>query len=157
MHRMSKNQEKVIVQNRKARHDYAIEKPIEAGIALEGWEVKSLRAGKAQLTDSYIVFKNGEAFVLGLNIQPLLSASTHVVPDPLRTRKLLLSRKELDALSEAVSQKGFTCLALSLQWNKHLVKCSVALAKGKKNYEKRDSEKAREASRQIQQAFKNNR
>jgi SsrA-binding protein len=142
----------LIAQNRKARHDYSLEKPIEAGIALEGWEVKSLRAGKAQLTDSYIVFMHGEAFVLGLQIQPLITASTHVNADPVRTRKLLLKRQELDNLAEAVNQKGFTCVALSLQWDRHLVKCSVALAKGKKNFEKRESEKAREATRQINQA-----
>lgn len=154
---MSKSQENLIVQNRKARHDYTIEKPISAGIQLEGWEVKSLRAGKAQLTDSYIVLKGGEAFVLGLNIQPLLSASTHVTADPLRTRKLLMKRQELDKLTDAVNQKGYTCLALSLQWDKHLVKCSVALAKGKKNYEKRETEKSREANRQIQQAVRRER
>lgn len=146
-----------IAQNRKARHDYAVEQKFQAGIALEGWEVKSLRAGKAQLTDSYVLLKNGEAFIIGLQIQPLQTASTHVQPDPLRTRKLLLSRKELDRLVSSVEQKGYTAVVLSLEWSKHLVKCTVALAKGKKNYEKRETLKERDAKKQIDQAFKQRR
>lgn len=154
---MAAEKDQTIVQNRKARHDFGIQETFQAGIALEGWEVKSLRASKAQLTDSYVVIKDGEAFILGLQIQPLLSASTHVIADPLRTRKLLLNRRELDKMATAVEQKGFTCLALSLYWSKHMVKCSVALAKGKKNFEKREVEKEREATRQIQQALKRDR
>ncbi|AXH60409.1 SsrA-binding protein SmpB [Pseudomonas amygdali] len=146
-----------IAQNRKARHDYAVEQKFQAGIALEGWEVKSLRAGKAQLTDSYVLLKGGEAFVIGLQIQPLQTASTHVEADPLRTRKLLLSRKELDRLTSSVEQKGYTAVVLSLEWSKHLVKCTVALAKGKKNFEKRETLKERDAKKQIDQAFKQRR
>lgn len=146
-----------IAQNKKARHDYLIDQTFEAGIALEGWEVKSIRAGKAQLTDSYVVIKGGEALLIGLMIQPLQTASTHVIPDPLRTRKLLLSRRELNRLEVAIDQKGFTAVALSLDWKKHLVKCSIALAKGKKNYEKRDTLKERDAQKQISQAFKQSR
>ncbi|MBD8088446.1 SsrA-binding protein SmpB [Pseudomonas fluorescens] len=146
-----------IAQNRKARHDYAVEQKFQAGIALEGWEVKSLRAGKAQLTDSYVLLKGGEAFIIGLQIQPLQTASTHVQPDPLRTRKLLLNRKELDRLVSSVEQKGYTAVVLSLEWSKHLVKCTVALAKGKKNYEKRETLKERDAKKQIDQALKQRR
>lgn len=146
-----------IAQNRKARHDYAVEQKFQAGIALEGWEVKSLRAGKAQLTDSYVLLKGGEAFVIGLQIQPLQTASTHVEADPLRTRKLLLSRKELDRLTSSVEQKGYTTVVLSLEWSKHLVKCTVALAKGKKNFEKRETLKERDAKKQIDQAIKQRR
>lgn len=146
-----------IAQNRKARHDYAVEQKFQAGIALEGWEVKSLRAGKAQLTDSYVLLKGGEAFVIGLQIQPLQTASTHVEADPLRTRKLLLSRKELDRLTSSVEQKGYTAVVLSLEWSKHLVKCTVALAKGKKNFEKRETLKERDAKKQIDQAIKQRR
>jgi len=146
-----------IAQNRKARHDYAVEQKFQAGIALEGWEVKSLRAGKAQLTDSYVLLKGGEAFVIGLQIQPLQTASTHVEADLLRTRKLLLSRKELDRLTSSVEQKGYTAVVLSLEWSKHLVKCTVALAKGKKNFEKRETLKERDAKKQIDQAIKQRR
>lgn len=145
---------KVIAENRKTRHDYFIEETVEAGLKLEGWEVKSLRAGKAQLVDSYVVFKNGEAFLFGALIQPLLSASTHVETDPIRTRKLLLKAGQITRLQEAVEQKGFTCVALNLHWSKHLVKCSIALAKGKKNHDKRDTIKAREADREIQRVDK---
>lgn len=119
--------------------------------------MKSLRAGKAQLTDSYVLLKGGEAFIIGLQIQPLQTASTHVQPDPLRTRKLLLNRKELDRLVSSVEQKGYTAVVLSLEWSKHLVKCTVALAKGKKNYEKRETLKERDAKKQIDQALKQRR
>lgn len=152
---MSKeNQGKNIAQNRKARHDYFISETFEAGVQLEGWEVKSLRAGKGELVDSYVIFKDGEAFLFGAQIQPLLSASTHVQADPIRTRKLLLSRREIDKLMEAVEQKGLTCVALSLYWKNHLVKVSIGLAKGKKAYDKRDTEKSRDAQREIQVATK---
>ncbi|WP_274645082.1 SsrA-binding protein SmpB [Pseudomonas serbica] len=155
---MSKDkQNTLIAQNRKARHDYFIEDSVEAGVALLGWEVKSLRAGKGQLVDCYVVFKDNEAFLLGSHIQPLISAGTHVETDPERTRKLLLNRRELDRLKEACDQKGFTCVALSLQWKAHMVKCTIGLAKGKKNHDKRDTEKARDAQRQIQQATKSSR
>lgn len=152
---MSKEaQQSLIAQNRKARHDYYIEQTFEAGIQLEGWEVKSLRAGKVQLVDCYVVFKNGEAYLFGSQIQPLLSTSTHVEADPARTRKLLLNRRELDRIIAAVEQRSNTCVALSLQWKAHMVKATIGIAKGKKNHDKRGVEQARDAARQIDQATK---
>lgn len=146
-----------IAQNRKARHDFFVEESFEAGLKLMGWEVKSIREGKAQIADSYVTLKDGEAFLFGSLIQPLLSASTHVETDPIRTRKLLLNRRELNKIAVAIEQKGYTCVALSLYWKKHLVKCSIGLAKGKKNHDKRESEKSRDASREIQMASKSSR
>jgi SsrA-binding protein len=142
-----------IVQNKKALHDYFIETRFEAGIALSGWEVKSLRAGKAQLTDSYVLLKDGEAWLLGSHITPLQTASTHVIADPQRTRKLLLHKRELGKLFGAVQQKGFACVALSIYWKKHLIKCEIALAKGKKEYDKRATAKERDSNREIQRAM----
>ncbi|AYN95917.1 MULTISPECIES: SsrA-binding protein SmpB [Pseudomonas] len=142
-----------IVQNKKALHDYFIETRFEAGIALSGWEVKSLRAGKAQLTDSYVLLKDGEAWLLGSHITPLQTASTHVIADPQRTRKLLLHKRELGKLFGAVQQKGFACVALSIYWKKHLIKCEIALAKGKKEFDKRATEKERDSNREIQRAM----
>lgn len=144
-----------ITENRKVRHDYFIEETIQAGVQLEGWEVKSLRDGKGQLADSYVIFKDGEAFLFGSLIQPLVSTSTHTTADPLRTRKLLLQRKQINKLQIAVEQKGFTCVALNLHWSKHMVKCTIALAKGKKNYDKRETLKGREVEREIQRIDKN--
>ena len=143
-----------IAQNKKALHDDFVEESFEAGIALSGWEVKSLRAGKAQLTDSYVLLKDGEAWLLGSHIMPLQTISTHVVADPDRTRKLLLHKKELSKLFGSVQQKGYACIALSLYWKKHLVKCQIALAKGKKDYDKRHTLKERDANREIQRAFR---
>lgn len=142
-----------IALNRKALHDYFIEHRFEAGIALSGWEVKSLRAGKAQLVDSYVLLKDGEAWLMGCHISPLSTVSTHVVADPSRTRKLLLNRNELDRLFTGVQQRGYTCVALSLYWKKHLVKCEIALGKGKKEYDKRHVEKERDSNREIQRAL----
>ncbi|MBR9805509.1 SsrA-binding protein SmpB [bacterium] len=139
-----------IASNKKARHDYFIEDTFEAGLALQGWEIKSLRAGKGQLVDSYVLLKDGEAYLLGAHIEPLNSASTHVVADPTRTRKLLLHRRELSRIFGATSQKGYTCVALSLYWKRHLVKCEIALAKGKKDYDKRASKKEQDWNRQKQ-------
>lgn len=144
MAKKPKTPSNTIAQNKKARFDYQIEETIEAGVALLGWEVKSCRASKAQLTDSYVIFKNGEAWLLGTQIQPLLSASTHYVTDPTRTRKLLLNRKQIAKLQAATEQKGYTVVALSLYWKNHLVKCAVALAKGKQSHDKRASIKERE-------------
>ena len=143
-----------IAQNKKAFHDYFIEERFEAGLALTGWEVKSLRAGKAQLTDSYVLLKDGEAWLLGSHIMPLQTISTHVVADPERTRKLLLHKRELSNLFGAVQQKGYACVALSLYWKKHLIKCEIALVKGKKDYDKRHTEKEKDADREIQRAFR---
>jgi SsrA-binding protein len=139
-----------IALNRKAKHEYHFEERLEAGLALEGWEVKSLRAGKCQLVDSYVLLKDGEAWLLGANIQPLQSASTHVHPDPTRTRKLLLSRRELSNLFSAVQQKGYTCICTAMYWKRHLVKCEIALAKGKQEHDKRATEKQRDWNREKQ-------
>ena len=139
-----------IVQNKRARHDYQIGDRFEAGLALNGWEVKSLREKKIQLTDSYVYLQNGEAWLQGASIQPLPTASTHFVTEPNRNRKLLLSRRELDKISAAVQQKGYTCICTALYWKGHLVKCEVALAKGKAEYDKRQSEKKSDWQRQKQ-------
>lgn len=151
-----KSPDNTIAQNKKARFDYFIQETIEAGVALLGWEVKSLREGKAQLTDSYVMFKNGEAWLLGSQIQPLLSASTHFVTDPTRTRKLLLNHKEIAKLQIATEQKGLTVVATALYWKGHLVKCAVALAKGKQSHDKRDTEKDRDWDRQKQRVLRHN-
>jgi SsrA-binding protein len=133
-----------IVLNKKARHDYFLQDTFEAGVVLEGWEVKSLRLKKVQLIDSYVLIKDGEAFLLGCNVTPLNTASTHVIADPSRTKKLLLHSKELARLFIAVQQKGNTCVAVKLYWKGHLIKCQIALAKGKQDHDKRATEKDRE-------------
>lgn len=143
-----------IALNKRARHDYLIEDRFEAGMVLEGWEVKSLRDGKGQLVDAYVLLKDGEAWLLGANITPLTSASTHVVADPQRTRKLLLHTRELARIHVATQQKGYTCVALAMYWKGNRVKCEVALAKGKKQHDKRASERAREWSRQKERILK---
>lgn len=139
-----------IAQNRRARHDYFIEEKFEAGVALQGWEVKSLRAGKMSLSDSYVIFKNNEAFLFGSQVVPLLSASTHVIPEDSRTRKLLLSRRQIEMLMGAVNQKGYSCVPLSCYWKGPLVKCEIALVKGKQQHDKRATEKERDWSREKQ-------
>tara|TARA_R110001592_G_scaffold61158_12_gene186216 strand:- start:5063 stop:5539 length:477 start_codon:yes stop_codon:yes gene_type:complete len=144
----SKNTSGNIAQNKKARHDYSLTDKFEAGLVLRGWEVKSLRQGKIQITDTYVILKDGEAFLLGCNITPLLSASTHYVTDPTRTRKLLLHAKELSKLQEAVQQKGYTCVCTALYWKKHLIKAEICLAKGKQDHDKRETEKNRDWERQ---------
>lgn len=154
MAKQKKNSSNTIALNKKALHDYFIEQHYEAGIALSGWEVKSLRAGKAQLVDSYVLLKDGEAWLLGSHITPLHAASTHVVADPTRSRKLLLHKRELSRLFGAVQQKGYACVALSLYWKKHLVKCDIALARGKKDYDKRQTLKERDSNREMQRAIR---
>lgn len=144
----SKTPANSIAQNRKARHDFFIEKEYEAGLVLEGWEVKSIRAGKVQINDNYVVIEKGEAFLLGAIITPLLSASTHVHPEQQRLRKLLLHRTELNQLIGAVDKKGYTIVTLSLYWLRGRVKCKIALAKGKHLYDKRATEKQREWGRE---------
>lgn len=143
-----------IALNKKARHDYFIEEKFEAGLELQGWEVKSCREGKAQLTDSYVVFKDNQAWLLGSRIQPLASASTHFVTEPDRTRRLLLKRRELDKLMQAVEAKGYTCVATALYWKAHLIKCEIALAKGKAQHDKRETEKERDWNRQKQRLLR---
>lgn len=130
-----------IAVNRKARHDYSIEKSIEAGIVLTGWEIKSIRAGKVQIVDSYVVLRKGEVWLLGSNITPLLSASTHIKTEPTRTRKLLLHKHELHELVGLIERRGYTLIPLSLYWKRNHVKLEIALAKGKKQYDKRNADK----------------
>ncbi len=136
-----------IAQNRKARHDYFIEEKLEAGLVLEGWEVKAIRAGRMSLTEGYVLLKNNEAFLIGSQITALLSASTHVTADPRRTRKLLLSRRQIARLMGAIAQKGYTCVPLSCYWKGPLVKCEIGLAKGKQQQDKRQTEKDRDWER----------
>jgi SsrA-binding protein len=139
-----------IALNKRARHDYFIEDRFEAGLVLEGWEVKSLRAGRAHLTESYVLLKDAEAWLLGTHISPLPAASTHVHPDPLRTRKLLLKQEELKRLIGAVERRGYTLVPLAMYWNRGRVKLEIGLAKGKKLYDKRAAEKARDWQREKQ-------
>ncbi|SMF00413.1 SsrA-binding protein [Alteromonadaceae bacterium Bs31] len=139
-----------IAQNRKARHDFFITDRFEAGVALAGWEVKALRAGRGQLTESYVIFNKNEAWLMGAQISPLPQASTHFVTEPTRTRKLLMHRRELDKLHEATTQKGHTIVATALYWKNHLVKCEVAIAKGKQQHDKRQSEKEKDWNLQKQ-------
>jgi SsrA-binding protein len=144
-----------IISNKKARHDFFIEDRFEAGMVLEGWEVKSLRAGKVQIVDSYVFIKNAEAWVTNILITPLQTASTHIHPEANRTRKLLLHRQELDRLIGAVERKGYTLVALSLYWKHGRVKAEIGLAKGKQTHDKRASEKERDWKREKQRLLKN--
>lgn len=143
-----------IAQNRKASHDYAIEDTLEAGIVLQGWEVKSLRAGKAQLTDSYALIKNGEAWLLGAHITPLNTVAPHLHADPQRTRKLLLHQTEINKLIGVTERKGYTVVTLKMYWKKNRVKVLLGLAKGKKQFDKRAALKDREWQRQKQRQLK---
>lgn len=143
-----------IADNKRAYFNYFLEEKYEAGIVLYGWEVKALRSGKAQLTDGYVVIRNGELFLLGGQVNPLKSASTHVNPEPDRTKKLLLHREEIRRLIGKVEQKGYTLVPLSLYWKDGLVKCEIALAKGKAEYDKRSTIKEREGKREVERAMK---
>ena len=151
-----KNSSNVIARNKRASFDYQLLETFEAGVVLSGWEVKSLRMGKADLGDSYVLVKDGEAWLLGTQIVPLDTASTHFVTDPTRTRKLLLHRKELAKILAATSQKGQTCVCTQLYWKGHLVKARIALAQGKKSHDKRDAEKDRDWNRQKQRIVREN-
>jgi SsrA-binding protein len=133
-----------IVANKKAFHDHFIEEKLEAGIALEGWEVKAIRAGRASIKESYVVVRNGEVFIFGMHITPLLAASSHVKPDPVRTRKLLLQRRQISKLIGQVERAGYTLLPLDLHFQRGRIKVEVGLAKGKKQYDKREAEKERD-------------
>lgn len=144
----SSTQSSTIALNKRARHDYFIEERFEAGLVLQGWEVKSLRAGKARITEAYIWLNNGEAFLLGGHIQPLESASTHVTPDTTRTRKLLLHERELAHLIGATEQKGFTIVPLAMYWKRGRAKLEIALAKGKAKHDKRETKKRQDWDRQ---------
>ncbi|SFR51465.1 SsrA-binding protein SmpB [Thiomicrospira sp. ALE5] len=143
-----------IAENRKARFDYFIEETFEAGLVLEGWEIKSLRAGKVQINESYILFKNNEAWLFGALITPLITASSHQIHDPLRTRKLLMHRRQIDRLMGQVDQKGYTVVSLNLHWHQGRVKIDIGLAKGKKLHDKRATEKERDWNRDKQRILK---
>ncbi|NDC08733.1 MAG: SsrA-binding protein SmpB [Oxalobacteraceae bacterium] len=145
-----------IVDNKKAFHDYFIEERCEAGMVLEGWEVKSIRAGRAQLKEAYVIIRNAEIFLFGAHISPLPTASTHVSPDPVRTRKLLLKSEEIKRLIGKVERAGYTLLPLNLHYQRGRIKCEVGLAKGKKQHDKRDTERDRDAKREIDRAMKQN-
>ena len=143
-----------IARNKKAYHDFFIEDKFEAGLVLQGWEVKSLRAGKVQIQDSHVFIKNGEAWVSAALITPLLSASTHIVPEPRRNRKLLLHKTEINRLVGAVERKGYTLVPLSLFWKHGKAKMSIGLAKGKQKHDKRATEKDRDWQRQKERLMK---
>jgi SsrA-binding protein len=145
---------RTIALNKKARHDYFIEERFEAGIVLQGWEVKSLRAGRCQLVDSYVLLKDGEAWLLGARIEPMASASTHVETSADRTRKLLLNARELSRLFSGVQKEGYTAICTAMYWSRHLAKCEIALARGKKQHDKRATEKERDWQRQKQRILR---
>jgi SsrA-binding protein len=142
------------VENRKAFHDYFIEERFEAGIALEGWEAKSIRAGRANLKEAYVVVKGGELFLIGAHLSPLATASTHVHPDPTRTRRLLLHREEINRLIGKVERAGYTLTPLDLHYSKGRVKLAIGLAKGKKQHDKRAAIKEREWNREQQRLLR---
>lgn len=144
-----------IANNPKAFHDYFVENKFEAGLVLQGWEVKSIRARKVQLKDSYVKVKNSEIWLMGCHITPLISSSTHIKADPTRSRKLLLSRHEIDKLTGKVTEKGYSIVALSMYFKGGKVKVEIATAKGKKLHDKRGSEKEKELNREKDQAIKN--
>ena len=143
-----------IADNKKAAFNYFFEDRYEAGVVLHGWEVKALRNGKVQLTDGYVVIKNGELFLIGCQIHPLKTASTHISPDAARTKKLLMHKDEIRRLIGKVEQKGYTLVPLNLHWKNSRVKCEVALAKGKAEHDKRDTIKEREGKREVERAMK---
>jgi SsrA-binding protein len=143
-----------IALNKKAKHDYFIEEKYEAGVVLLGWEVKSLRAGKVQVRDSYVLIKDSEAFIIGCLITPLPTASTHITPEPQRTRKLLLHRKELNRLIGAVERKGYTIVVTALYWKQGKVKAELGMAKGKQEHDKRQTLKEQDWQREKQRTLK---
>lgn len=143
-----------IIDNRKAFHDYFIEERFEAGFVLEGWEVKAIRAGRAQIKEAYVLVRGAELFIIGMHISPLLAASTHIQPDPTRTRKLLLHAQEIDKLIGKVERAGYTLVPLDLHFSKGRIKIEVGLAKGKKQFDKRESEKERDWAREKQRLMR---
>jgi SsrA-binding protein len=144
----------VIAVNRRARHDFSIEDRFEAGLELQGWEVRSLRAGRAQIAEAYVVLKHDECWLLGAHIPPLPSASTHVVTDPTRTRRLLLHRHEIDRLIGATERRGYTLVPLQLYWKRGRAKLEIGLAKGKRKHDKREDEKEKDWERQRQRLMR---
>ena len=153
-HKKSHSDSTLIASNRKARHDYFVETTLEAGLVLEGWEVKSLRQGRAQLRDSYVYIDKGEAWLQGTHISPLTSASTHVDPIPTRVRKLLLHRREVAHLTGAVERRGYTVVALKMYWSRGRAKVQIGLAKGKRQHDKRATERDRDWQRQKARILK---
>ena len=145
----------LIADNKKSRHDYHLEEFFEAGMVLHGWEVKSLRAGRGQLKESYVLIKNGEAWLLGAHISALETVSTHIDPDPLRTRKLLLNAREISQLQSATHREGYAIVPVNFHWKNNRVKIEIALAKGKKQHDKRASEKERDWNREKHRLLKN--
>ena len=143
-----------IITNKKAFHDYFIEEKIEAGMSLLGWEVKAIRAGRANIKESYVVIRDGEVFIFGMHITPLAEASTHVHPDPTRTRKLLLHAKQISKLIGLVERAGYTLMPLDLHYQKGRIKVEIGLAKGKKQHDKRESEKERDWNREKQRLMR---
>ncbi|MFT3789620.1 MAG: SsrA-binding protein SmpB [Rudaea sp.] len=150
----NKKTDSTIALNKRARHEYHIDERYEAGIALQGWEVKSLRAGRISIVEAYAIARNGEIFLFGASIPPLLSASTHVVAEDKRTRKLLLNRAEIDKLVGAVERKGYTLVPTAMYWKGNRVKVELGLAKGKQDHDKRAAEKDRDFAREKQQAMR---
>jgi SsrA-binding protein len=147
-------QDSTIALNRKAKFNYHLEQRFEAGLVLQGWEVKSIRAGKGQISESHVIIRKGEAWLVNAVIAPLVSASTHVKADDSRSRKLLMHRKEINALLGSIERKGFTVIPTAMYWKKNSVKVELALAKGKKDYDKRADEKDRDWQRDKQRLFK---
>ena len=146
-----------IVDNRKAWHDYFIEEKYEAGLALEGWEAKAIRAGRVQLKEAYVVLKGEEVWLIGCHITPLSTASTHIHPDPTRSRKCLLHGNEIATLIGKVERSGYTLVPLNLHYQRGRIKCEIGLAKGKKQHDKRDTERSKDAEREISRVMKQNR
>lgn len=144
-----------ITNNKKAFHDYFVEEKYEAGIVLEGWEVKAIRAGRVQIKEAYVVVKNGEIWLLGMHITPLSEASTHVRPDPVRTRKLLLHEREIAKLIGKVERAGYTLVPVDLHYTRGRIKVEIGLAKGKKQHDKRASEQERDWKREKERLMKN--
>lgn len=144
-----------IVQNKKAFHDYFIEERYEAGMALEGWEVKAIRAGRVQIKESYVVIRQGELYLIGAHISPLPTASTHIKPDPVRTRKLLLHAREIAKLIGKAERAGYTLVPLDMHYTRGRIKLEIGLAKGKKQHDKREAEKARDWEREKQRLLRN--
>ena len=152
--KQKKDSGSTIVLNRSARHEFFVEEKYEAGIALEGWEVKALREGRVQFADSYVLLKDNEAFLFGCQISPLPTVSTHVTPDPLRTRKLLLHRREIDRLTGAVERRGYTLIPTAMYWSRGRAKVEIGMARGKRQHDKRKTARDRDWDRQKARIMK---
>ncbi|KQO02421.1 MULTISPECIES: SsrA-binding protein SmpB [Stenotrophomonas] len=146
--------DKTIALNKRARHEYHLEERFEAGLVLQGWEIKAIRAGRGNMTDAYAYVKDGEIFLIGAQITPLIQASTHTVPEDRRQRKLLLHRREIDKLIGRVERDGYTLVPTAMYWSKNKIKLEIALAKGKQNHDKRDTAKERDWAREKQRAMR---